>query len=179
LCTSEGTPFLFVCSVYVYLNILSPMPKKKKRPEGRPTKYHPIYCQKMLEYFGVNPCNFKDISITKADGTSIDKTEEEAALLPTFMRFARSIGVWSDTLLDWCKKNPEFSLAYIRCKELQQEFIIENALRDNYSGYFAGLMMKNMHGWRDKTETEHSGKVTVEETNAIVERIAALARGRS
>jgi len=146
--------------------------KKKKSPEGRPTKYNPIYCKQITNYFGTDPQNYKDITITHKDGSVIEKTEEEANPLPTFMKFARSIGVWHDTLHQWCKKYPEFSAAYNRAKELQTEFIIENALRDNYSGYFAGLMMKNMFGWRDKTEFDGEFKHThfFEEMVAKTER---------
>jgi hypothetical protein len=68
------------------------------------------------------------------------------------MRFARSIGTFHDKLLDWCKKFPDFRQAYHRCKELQFEFIVQNGLRGNFQGYFAGLYMKNMFGWRDKEE---------------------------
>jgi hypothetical protein len=136
-----------------------PKKKKKKNPEGRPTKYNPLYCKQILEYFEIEPSQFKDITITYKDGSTKECTEEEASPLPTFRKFARKIGVYHDTLLDWCKKFPEFSSSYNRAKEAQKEFVIENALRDNYSGYFAGLMMKNMFGWRDKNETELSGKV--------------------
>lgn len=135
--------------------------KKEKQGRGRPSKYDPIYCRKILEYFEIDPQNFKDITITHKDGSSVDKTEEEAAPLPTIRKFANSIGVDHTTLLEWCKKYPEFSTAYNKAREAQKEFIIENALRDNYSGYFAGLLMKNMFGWRDKTDVEHSGEVKV------------------
>jgi hypothetical protein len=151
------------------------MPKKKKKnPEGRPTKYRLIYCQKILDYFEIDPSQFKDITITYKDGSTKECTEEEASPLPTFRKFARSVGTYHDVLLDWCKKFPEFSTAYNRAKEAQQEFIIENALRDNYSGYFAGLMMKNMFYWRDKQELEHSGSLKLELAQALDEAQSRL-----
>lgn len=124
----------------------------KTNKVGAPTKYKPIYCQAIVDYFDIPPSQFRDITVTHKDGTQIDKTEEEASPLPTFRKFAKSIGVYHDTLLSWCQRWPDFLTAYNRAKEAQKEFIIENALRDNYSGYFAGLMMKNMFGWRDKEE---------------------------
>lgn len=132
---------------------------KEKRKEGRPSKYKPIYCEKIIDYFDIEPSIFRDITLTYKDGSTKEVSEEEASPLPTFRKFAKSIGTYHDVLLDWCKKYPEFSTAYNRAKEAQMEFIIENAIRDNYSGYFAGLYMKNMFGWRDKTETEHSGEI--------------------
>lgn len=124
----------------------------KKRKVGRPSKYNPIYCQKIIDYFDIESSFYRDITITHKDGSTIDKSEEEAAPLPTFMKFARSIGTYHDTLSDWCKNYPDFRIAYNRCKELQFEFIVDNGLRGNYQGYFAGLYMKNMFGWRDKEE---------------------------
>lgn len=131
----------------------------QKKKIGRPTKYDPIYCKQIIEFFDIEPMNFKDITITYKDGSTKECTEEEANLLPTMRKFAKSIGVDHTTLLEWCKKYPDFSTAYNRAKEAQQEFIIENGLRGNYQGYFAGLYMKNMFGWRDKTDVEHSGEV--------------------
>lgn len=125
---------------------------KEKRKVGRPSKYNPIFCQKIIEYFDIDPSIFRDITITYKDGSTKEISEEEAAPLPTFMKFARSIGTFHDTLHDWVKKYPEFRLAYNRCKELQFEFLVDNGLRGNYQGYFAGLYMKNMCGWRDKEE---------------------------
>jgi hypothetical protein len=136
--------------------------KNKKNPVGCPSKYNPLYCKKIIEYFDV-PCNnFKDVTITHKDGSSIEKTEEEAAPLLTLNKFAKSIGVWHDTLLDWCKKYPEFDRAYNRAKEFQREFIIENILRDNYSSYFGVFLMKNMFGWRDKTDIDLTSTLNIE-----------------
>jgi hypothetical protein len=139
------------------------MPKKYKytKKTGRPTKYNPIYCQQILDYFEIEIQNFRDVVFTYKNGDTKETTEEEASPLPTFRKFARSIDVDHTTLLEWCKKYPEFSTAYNRSKEAQQEFIMENALRENYSAYFAGLMMKNMFGWKEKTETEHKGEITI------------------
>ncbi len=137
---------------------------KKKDPKdykkmGRPSKYNSLYCQQIMDFFDIDPILFRDVTITYKDGSTKEITEEEASPLPTFRKFAKSIGVYSDTLLEWCKNHPDFSLAYNRCKEAQQEFVIENTLRDNYQGYFAMGLMKNWHGWEDKAKVDHTGKV--------------------
>ena len=114
---------------------------------GRPTKYKPEYCEAIINYFDIKPT-----VVTK----TMTGPSEEANTLPTILKFSKLIGVNHETLIEWGKVNPEFSAAYNRAREMQKEFIIENALRNNYQGYFAGLMMKNMFGWRDKNEIEHN-----------------------
>jgi len=55
--------------------------------------YEPIYCQKIIDFFSPPYYTIKDMTITKSDGTQIDKTELEA-LPPLFLSdFARSIGI--------------------------------------------------------------------------------------
>jgi hypothetical protein len=143
----------------------------KKHAGGRPTKYKPEYCKALVDFFDVEINIFKDVSSTNKDGSTKEWTEEEASPLPTFLKFAKSISVSYDILLDWEKKYIQFHHAYNTAKELQKHFIIENTLRNNYQGYFAGLMMKNMHGWRDKTELEstvnHKVSMPMIEINGI------------
>ena len=51
--------------------------------------YHPRYCDEIIEFFSPPYYTIKDMTITKPDGTKIDKTEMEA-LPPLFLSdFAR------------------------------------------------------------------------------------------
>ena len=127
-----------------------------KKKVGRPTKYKPEYCQAIIDYFDVEPYTIKDMTITKSDGTQIDKTEEEAINIPMLYKFAMKLGVNIDTLYEWARVHKEFSVALNTARECQLNVLIQNALRDNYSSYFAFQMAKNMFGWRDKVE--HTGK---------------------
>lgn len=129
-----------------------------KHPGGRPTKYDPIYCKQIIEFFDIEPINYKDITITYKDGSTKEFTEEEAAPLPMLSGFANKIGVDRETLLEWTKQHPEFSTAYKKAKQLQTEFIMHNGLRGNYNPAFAIFTLKNVAKWRDCEDNNWSDK---------------------
>lgn len=111
------------------------------KPIGRPTDYNPKYCEMIIEFFDVEHC--------KKTGRDV-----EAADLPQFTAFAKKIGVSRSTLFKWAREFEEFSNAYSIAKELQEELIVNNALKNRYNPYFSQFLLKNSHGWKDKTEVE-------------------------
>ena len=110
---------------------------------GRPTKYEDWIPEAMLAFFSRGVGNF-----------------------PTLAGFAASIGVSRETLHDWATakdvsgdlRNPIFSDAYKRAKELQENNLVEGALTGAYNPTFAIFTAKNVLGWRDKVEQEITGK---------------------
>ena len=116
---------------------------------GAPTKYDPKYCQEIIEYFDVR---------------HYDKAEKEPADFPQFTAFAKKIGVTRSTLFKWTNDYPEFSDAYKCAKELQEELLVNNSLKNRYNPYFAQFVLKNGHGWRDKQEIEQTNEIKVEIT---------------
>ena len=125
---------------------------QEKKSIGRPTSYKPEYCQSIREFFNVEltrqrieECNGKDGAYT------IIKTIGN--LLPTFAKYASTIGVHRETLLNWCNDFPAFFDAYKDAKQLQENFLVQNALSGDYKASAAIFCMKNMLGWRDKSET--------------------------
>lgn len=108
----------------------------------RPTKYKEEYCDEIVEYF-------KRAPLKQHLGSPNPP--------PTLYGFAASIGVCHDTLNEWKKHYPRFSAAIKRAKALQADFIIHNAMTGNAPAAFSIFMMKNIAGWKDKSEVEHSG----------------------
>jgi len=91
---------------------------------------------------------------------------------PTFLRFGLSIGVSDQTLENWAKEHPEFLSATEVCRKMQEDIIKINSFNGHYSQSFAQFLLKNNHGYRDKTE--------VEQTVAVVQMPAIkLQDGRS
>ena len=132
---------------------------------GRPTTYKPEYADMIVAFFEGPHYTIKDMTITKPDGTQIDKTEREAQP-PIFLSdFARTIGVkrgYRQIFAQWAEKHPEFNDALKEAKELEIERIRVNAILGLYAGAFSIFTMKNIAGWRDKSEMEHSGKIRYE-----------------
>ena len=87
-------------------------------------------------------------------------------MFPTLARFATNIGVTTETLHDWAtaknpdgtQRNPAFSYAYKKAKDLQQANLVEGTMKGAYNSTFAIFTAKNVLGWRDKVEQEITGK---------------------
>jgi hypothetical protein len=129
---------------------------------GRPSKYRDEFVIMLLEYFGQPP--LKTILTQDKEGNTVEKTVP--ALFPTLSRFAANIGVTTETLHDWATaktpegelRNPTFSYAYKKAKDLQQANLVEGTLAGAYNSTFAIFTAKNVLGWRDKVEQEITGK---------------------
>lgn len=137
---------------------LTPLPippsiTKQRKPPGRPSGYKPEYVDKLIAFFDVSPTISKEkISVNRRTGEAQVTEEKEAIDLPTFERFAHSIGTSHKTLLEWKERFPVFRKAYERAKELQQDVWQTNTLHNRYNSAFAIFMGKNVFGWKDKSE---------------------------
>lgn len=151
---------------------------------GRPTKYDPKFAQMMIKFFSQPKFERyikSEKQTTKSNGT-IEKWFEygyRCKDLPTYNKFAMKIGVNGDTLVEWTKTkypedfavkvlrgklmHPEFSAAYNRTKELQKEFLSDNALKGFSPPASFIFVAKNVTDWKDKQEvdTKHSGELVV------------------
>lgn len=132
-------------------------PRKKDRPPlpmGRPPKYKPEYCEQMLKFFGDAPMTRKEKKLVLKKGEYEEVEVEKPGRLPTFQSFAHSIDVCMDTLTEWSLVYPEFSATYKKCKEIQQNFLIQHTLIEDYAQPFAIFMMKACHGWKDRENND-------------------------
>lgn len=149
---------------YFYGEIVKDKPAKnenKKPPEkhagGRPPKYDPKYCKQLIEFFNCDAYEEKEITIVAKNGNEITRFEDVANDLPTFERFAVSIGIHRETLLNWTEKYPEFFDAYKAAKDYQKDMLITNALKGLYNPVFSIFTAKNITDMRDKQVVEHEG----------------------
>lgn len=128
------------------------------REGGRPTKYDEKYCQQLVDFFDREPNEQ-----TEVEGRVVFK----ACRLPTFERFAYSIGVHRETLLNWVDKHPAFFDAYKKAKDLQKDIIIQNGLVGGYDKTFAIFTAKNVTDMKDKVDQsiELSDKVQDDGSN--------------
>ena len=126
------------------------MPKK-----GRPTKYKPEYCKKIIEYFD-QPL-YLTVEVEKMSATGAIKTVKETVAndMPTFEGFAFDIcKVCHDTILEWCKVHDKFSEAYKIAKGLQKKFVINHGMNGRYNSGFAKFFAINNLDMADRTEVK-------------------------
>lgn len=126
-----------------------------------------------MEFFSIEPTREVITTITCKNGTTIEKPEERPAHLPFFGAFARSIGVNEDTIVEWAKAHPEFSVAYAQAKDLQKSILITCGLLGLYNPVFAKFTAVNITNWRDKQDIEHSGNLTLNDAGIAL----GIARG--
>ncbi len=126
---------------------------------GRPTLYKPEYCELIIEYFNRDPIETVKIEKMDESGECYDppkfKMVREPCQCPTFEYFSAKIGVTRQTVSSWCKTYPEFLTAYETARAYQANIMLVNGMSGAYNAGFTGLSMKNMHGWKDKSEVEN------------------------
>ena len=113
--------------------------RKKPGPKpgtgGRPTKYRPGMCKRVLE-------------LMKAG-----KSQAQVCA---------DLGIHTDTLYEWIKKHPDFSIALkngTTLSEAEWSKIGHDLATGKTQGNVAAWIfnMKNRFGWRDQKSLEHSG----------------------
>lgn len=129
-------------------------------PAGRPTKYDPAMCEKVIE------CGKEGGTLAEmADAIDIDRS----------------------TVNEWIAKHPEFSRAIKRGLDHAQAWWEKNGRlatfggKDGFNATSFIFNMKNRfpEDWKDKRETEHSGAMTVRKATELSDdELAKLATGR-
>ena len=109
---------------------MSNRPRKKDSACFR--RYHPEYCQQLLELFSCDPYE------QHIKGNSFPPK------LPTLERFADSLGVRKITLYLWSKRHPEFAHSLQLAIQKQHIFIMDAGLAGIYPTKYAILIMETL-----------------------------------
>ena len=102
-------------------------------PAGRPSKYDPSFCEKV---------------------------EELGALGKSRIWIATELGVIDETLREWAKVHPEFSVSLTRAKQLEQRWWEDKGQDSLEASVFnGGMWAKNMAArfkeWRETQDINH------------------------
>ena len=132
------------------------MSLKMPKVVGRPTLYKEEYCQQMIDYFKEAKLTETRKEIVASGGKAVEIEKTGCATIPSFAGFAMKMDICRDTLRDWCSRSNKFLLAYKRCKEIQEAWLMDNGLRGNVNTAFGIFTAKNVLQWRDKVEQIYS-----------------------
>ena len=125
-------------------------------------KYKKEYAEKIVKFFDVAHTVEKYEVTTDKNGEKI-KTVEKPNQLPTFEKFAVSIGVTVDTIYRWEKRRPEFKIACAQCRSLQKDMINDLAMRGYYNPTYTIFVAKNLTDMKDKQEIQTNNFDTIRE----------------
>lgn len=144
------------------------------KPLGRPSKYNPEYCDKIIAFFDKEFCRTTKETFYYKNGDTKEKEIEVGNELPFFSAFERTEGLGIGRCSKWAKakypddyaneslrgkyKYPDFRQAYKYAKGLQKEMLVANALRGLYQGAFSIFTAKNILGWRDQSHIDHTSQ---------------------
>lgn len=107
---------------------------------GRPTKYDPIFVQKVDEY--------------------LLTTGREQMEIPTYEGFAIYLDVSVDALDDWKKLYPDFSGALAKIKIRQKVQLMNDGIYGGkeVNSTIVKLILQNNHGMKERTDTTSGDK---------------------
>lgn len=127
---------------------------------GRPTKYDPAMCEKVVEY--LNQCEDVWTEYHKTRGEKSDSYDRILKVnLPSREGFARYVGVVVNTLKNWGEENADFLTALSLIDQEQKKRLFEEGLAGNYNPIIAKLGLSANHGMREKTDiTSDDQKIT-------------------
>lgn len=118
-----------------------------KSRRGRPTKYRPMFCEMIINYFeNSNPVV---AIVDDPGGKGGSQTRLETLRVPTINGFAARIGVNQDTLYEWAAKHEEFSEALARAQALNRAIVEELGLAGRLGKGLAELYFINHLNYKD------------------------------
>lgn len=125
---------------------------------GRPTKYTPEVCERIVEFFSKEP--FTPVKTVDGDPV-IDRNGVvvmQPCKLPTLEGFAIQEGIGTSTIWDWSSNHPQFSAAIMQAKQRQKDILIQNGLFGLYEKTFAKFVAINVTDMVEKSQQEITGK---------------------
>lgn len=127
-----------------------------KNATGRPSDYKEEYCDDIVDYFLQKKEEISDIEWEEED-----VKKKVSKIFPSFIRYAISIGVDEDTLINREKSHKNFFGAREKCRKIQEAILVENWLMWLFHPWFTQFILKNNHWYKDKTEVDTNVKMEV------------------
>ena len=118
----------------------------------RNIRYKKEYCKQMVDFFNI-PHTVEKYEITTDKNGEKVKTVEKPNPLPTFEKFAVSLGTCSQNFDMWSEEHPEFKAACEQCRALQKDMLNDLAMRGFYNPTYTIFVAKNITDMTDKPET--------------------------
>ena len=84
----------------------------------------------------------------------------DSGTLPSFERFARSIGVTLEDITAF-RKHREFDRSYRECSEIRRDYLIDAALTRRFDPSFSKFILGAEYGMGEKERSSEDGEIDV------------------
>ena len=135
---------------------------------GRPTKYKPEFCDKLIEFFDIEPWEEREIPHYKAGVLNWTDIKILPVRMPTLRGFAKSIDTAISAVYRWLKDSEpcfhkEFKDAFTCAKDIRKDWLVDVGLSGSAPPASFKFVAVNVTDMRDKTDVEHSGSISFTE----------------
>jgi hypothetical protein len=126
----------------------------KKKSAGSPRKYTDEVIEneiipKFKEFMSQQEITVIKTSTRFIRGERVQYEEEVGGMLPTLYRACVYAGIKQDTAYDLARRHLGFSQIIAELREMEKEFVIQNAVRGYYKEAFSRFIMINISEWSD------------------------------
>lgn len=147
------------------------------KPAHRPTKYDPIFIDKVEEY--LKDCSDRDYEFHKTRGDRSDSYEEKvSAKIPTIEGFALYLNVTRKTLYNWQEEHEDFADELDRILIEQKLRLINRGLDGTYNATIAKLVLSSNHGMKERVDNTTNDLPINPFTDEQIDKIAGRVRER-
>ena len=152
--------------------------RKTKKKVGRPTKYKKVFCDKLIDFFDVEPYEKIELPHYHTDGKTLKWMDYKIipARMPTLRKFAKSICIGVRTVYEWIDPNhrgnyqEEFARAFMCAKEIRKEWLIDlglSGLTPPLSYKFTAINVTDMVDTKVIKGNEDEERLTKEERDDL------------
>lgn len=161
-----------------------------KHAGGRPTKYRPTMPESLIKFFK-RPLYVNEKVKSIVDGKTIITYKKVPNKSPYLIHWCLEQKIHPWDISAWANdgKHPEFSKALIVAKQLQETFFNELGIKGDHNPFMTFQTLKNVSGWRDKTEVESKHTEEINHTlsvkyemlsdNDLINHLLGRSNGRS
>lgn len=148
------------------------VPRVGRRPSG----YKPEYCESVIEYF----TRVREPRTIETNSEESDKDGRKTiyrnicAILPDMTGFCIELGISRDTLYNWQRDNPAFREACATARMIGESIAADRGNNGLYPAAPYQFYMKNVYGWKDKTEIETVSSQDTADAGNMREALAAM-----
>lgn len=122
------------------------------------SKYERRYAKEIVRYF--------ETTLNDRTSKGIIKT------VPSYVAFARKIGVTARTLENWKKNKKEFADACLECDELMKSVIVGDCLLYKMHASFGKFLLSSRYGMKEEVKVTHEGDGVTELSPELQELLA-------